>query len=127
MQSPAAVEPPLGSGLFFPLYSRKRLCQKERMQNSLANVAVAPRPETQVDSQLSHLSKSSAEITSLLVDLENKLDRVLRQQQDQTEKPNSSVPPEEYLVPHADSIRAIRKVAECNVTRLQSILNRIEA
>lgn len=101
------------------------------MQNSLASVGsqtATARQDTQVDSQLNHLSKSSAEITSLLVDLENKLDRVLRQQQDIPDgKTNSAQPPEEYLVPHADSIRAIRKVAECSVARLQSILNRIEA
>lgn len=95
------------------------------MQNSLSNVASPARPDSQVESQLNQFSKVSADISSLIGELETRLAKVLRDGCDATGSDSAS--PEEYLVPHATSIRALRKVAEEHAARLQSLLNRLEA
>lgn len=62
----------------------------------------------------------------LINELEQRLNPIIRQDPAKPEMANNQVPPEEYLVPHADALRNLVKTACRTQFAIKSILNRVE-
>lgn len=88
---------------------------------------ISNRPASQTESELAKLRESVESISSAVSELENRLASVLRAEPSQVTPGAQPMPPDEFLVPHADSLRGIRRNAEYATDRLSGILNRLEA
>lgn len=98
--------------------------------NTLSRIGTATdivenRPSTQSVTELGRLRESVEQISMIVGDLEKRLNDVLREEGPSAV--NQACNPDEYLVPHADQTRAVRKTAEHIIASLGSILNRLEA
>jgi hypothetical protein len=86
-------------------------------------VAQAARPMSQIESQLAALADEAEQMNAAVNGLEQRLYHVLRDTQPEETKPENRP----ILVSHADTLLNIRNRFGCAYSRLNSILERLEA
>lgn len=81
---------------------------------------------TQTENWLSNLTGAISDNETLTLEIRQRLATVLRQEPEATCAINQAMPPEEYLVDHADKLRQLEKRVTASNALLRGLLSRCE-